>query len=72
MGHFVGAVPRVSSRGRHRLSSELSAYSQDKFEVKGQILRGVWHSPSLLSERCFEGFISCVRADRRLSVCLQK
>lgn len=40
MGHFVGAVPRVSSRGRHRLSSELSAYSQDKFEVKGQILRG--------------------------------
>lgn len=44
MGHFVGAVPRVSSRGRHRLSSELSAYSQGdsgfKFEVKGQILRG--------------------------------
>lgn len=28
MVHFVGAVPWVSSRGRHRLSSELSAYSQ--------------------------------------------
>lgn len=49
--------------------SAVSAYSQGdsgfKFEVKGQILRGVWHSLSLLSERC-------VPADHRLSVYLQK